>query len=445
MEYLQYPLALIVMLGVLITFHELGHFIVARRSGVRVLRFSIGFGRPLWSRVDRRGTEFAIAAIPLGGYVRMLGEQEPGEVLPVVPIGPDEKDYSQLSAPWRLAISVAGPAANFVLAVLIYWLLAVVGTLINPPMLGPVAPDSALGRAGLAEHAEVVSVDGIETRSFQQVAQALAGRLGETGEIVINARQPGGVAQSYRVPITAWHQGIKDPDLLGSLGFTLAAPAVVGSVLPGGAGERYGLEPWDLIVRVNGEAIRSWSDWVATIQGAPEAQLQVDILRGERPRSIAIVPDARTLDDGTRIGYLGVGAHYYEESYGLFAALPRALEKTWEQTLFTLGVLGKMVTGSVSVENLAGPITIGKMAGDTASAGWQYFVGLAALLSISLGVLNLLPIPILDGGHIMFCLVEMLRGRPVSEKAQIMATQVGLFLVGGLMIFVLYNDLTRLI
>ncbi|MGD8832475.1 MAG: RIP metalloprotease RseP, partial [Pseudomonadales bacterium] len=269
MEFLQYPLALIVMLGVLITFHELGHFVVARLSGVRVLRFSVGFGKPIWSRVDSRGTEWAIAAIPLGGYVRMLGEQEPGEVAPATPLKAGDKDYSELPVAWRLAISVAGPAANFVLAAIIYWFLFVVGVPANAPMLGDVDPDSALGQAGLTRYAEIIRVDGERTHNWQQVNLALAERMGESGTIVIDARRPGAETHRYEIPISNWHQGEKDPDLLGSLGFTGAAPALVGEVLAGGAGERYGLEQWDLITAVDGTAIDTWSDWVHVIQASP--------------------------------------------------------------------------------------------------------------------------------------------------------------------------------
>jgi regulator of sigma E protease len=443
MEFLQYPLALIVMLGGLITFHELGHFIVARWSGVRVLRFSIGFGRPIWSRVDRHGTEFAVTAITLGGFVRMLGEREPGEVPMAVPLREEDKDYSQLSVGWRMAISVAGPVANFVLAAIIYWFLFVIGTQTVAPILGAVETDSAIGQAGLTRYSEIHSVDGVRTQNWQQVNLALADRMGESGEIVIEASQPGQPLNVYQIPIENWHQGAKDPDLLGSLGFTGAAPAQVGAVLPDGAGERGGLEAWDLITAVDGEPIETWMDWVLAVQAAPERDIDVALTREGVPMTLRLRPDLKVADDGTEIGYLGVAQHYYEEQYGPLAALPRAVAETWDKTVFTLGVLKKMVMGSVSAENLSGPIMIAKVAGDSARAGWQYFVTLAALLSISLGVINLLPIPILDGGHIMFQLAELVRGKPVSERAQILATQVGLFLVGGLMLFAIYNDLTR--
>jgi regulator of sigma E protease len=274
---------------------------------------------------------------------------------------------------------------------------------------------------------------------------ALADRMGETGSIVIEASQPGAPSETYQIPIVEWHQGVKDPDLLGSLGFTGAAPPLVGAVLSDGAGERYGLERWDLINSVDGQEIESWSDWVAAIQAAPEQEILVGLTRQGRQLELSLVPDRKIADDGTEIGYLGVASHYYEEQYGPLAAIPRAIQETWAKTLFTLGVLKKMVLGAVSVENLSSPIMIAKIAGDSARAGWKYFVTLAALVSISLGVLNLLPIPILDGGHIMFCLVELVRGKPVSEKIQLVAVQVGLFLIGGLMIIAVYNDLTRLI
>jgi regulator of sigma E protease len=445
MEFIQYPLALIVMLGGLITFHELGHYVAARASGVRILRFSIGFGRPLWSRVDSRGTEWVVTAIPLGGFVRMLGEQEPGEVPLAVPLKPEDKDYSQLSVGWRLIISAAGPAANFLLTIIIYWTLFLAGSPAIAPMLGSVDPESALGKAGLVRYSEIVRVDGARTQDWQQVNLALADRLGESGVIVLEARQPGAEIERFEIPITDWHQGEKDPNLLASLGFTAASPALVGEVLPGGAGERDGLQAWDLITAVDGEPIDSWGQWVGVVQNAPETRLQVELMRRGQPLALDIVPNARETEAGDTIGYLGVAGHFYEEKYGPIAAIPAALSETWEKTVFTLGVLKKMIVGAVSVENLSGPIMIAKVAGDSASAGWQYFLGLAALLSISLGVLNLLPIPILDGGHILFSLVELFRGKPVSEKVQIMATQVGLVLVGGLMIIALYNDLTRLI
>lgn len=445
MDILQYPVALIVMLGVLVTFHELGHYVIARWSGVRVVRFSIGFGRPLWSRVDGRGTEWVVAMIPLGGYVRMLDEREPGEVLPAAPVSAADVSFTTLTVWWRLAIAFGGPAANFIFAVLLYWVLFVAGSMSYAPILGDIDPNSPLGHAGVSKHAEIIAVDGVQTRDWQQVNIALAGRMGDSGSIEFETRLPGRDIERVVVPIDGWHSDSKDPDLLGSIGIRIAYPALIASVLEDSPAQRAGFRPWDLIETVDGEPVERWSDWVSLIQASPERRLTVRLLREGHPIEFAVTPERRTDSEGTEFGYLGVGPHYNEVRFGLLEALPRSIGETWNKTLLTLGVVRKMFTGQVSVQNLNSPIMIAKVAGDSARAGWQIFIGLMALLSISLGVLNLLPIPILDGGHILFCLAELIRGKPVPERAQIIGTQVGLFLVAGLMMIAIYNDITRLL
>ncbi|MFU8815947.1 MAG: RIP metalloprotease RseP [Pseudomonadales bacterium] len=443
MEALQYPLALIVTLGVLVTIHELGHFIVARFSGVRVVRFSVGFGKPLWSWFDRHGTEFAIAAIPLGGYVRMLDEREPGVVEAVRQ--PGDLSYNELGVWWRIGIAAAGPLANFLLAAVVYWLLFVVGNTSIAPMLGSVPEGSPAERAGLSGGEEIVAVDGQRARSWQEVTMALAGRLGDTGSIVLTTRTPGAEQErDARLPVASWHRGEDEPDLLGSLGIQPALPAVIGQVLPDSPAERAGLQRFDLVLSADGEPVTGWVGWVERIQAAPGRPVDVLVQRGDRQLALRVRPEARAGADGGDMGYVGVGPHTNEIRYGALAAVPRSLVETWDKTALTLGLLKKMVTGDVSMKNLSGPITIAKVAGDSARSGWQFFFGVLALLSISLGVLNLLPIPILDGGHIMFCAAEAVRGKPVSERAQIVGTQIGLFLVAGLMMLAIYNDITRL-
>lgn len=445
-EFLQYPLALIVTLGVLVTFHELGHFLVARWSGVRVLRFSVGFGKPIWSRFDRHGTEFAVAAIPLGGYVRMLGEHEPGHVAGEQ--RPGDVTYPELSPWWRIAIAAAGPAANFVLAFVVYWLLFVIGSTTIAPMLGPVPADSPAARAGLSGGEEIVGVDGSATRSWQEVTMALASRLGDSGDIVLETRQPGsGQVAEQHVSISAWHRGEDEPDLLGSLGIEPALPPVLGEVLPDGAAAAAGLRRHDLVTAVNGEPVASWSDWVDIVQAAPRQTLQVTVRRDGAEIGLLVTPASRpagAASDADAVGYVGVAPLTNEIRYGIAEAVPHGLGETWDKTALTLGLLGKMVTGDVSMANLSGPITIAKVAGDSARSGWRYFLGVLALLSISLGVLNLLPVPILDGGHILFCAAELCTGRRVSERMQVIGTQIGLFLVAGLMVLALYNDIARL-
>jgi regulator of sigma E protease len=442
-DFLQYPLALLVTLGVLVTFHELGHFLVARLSGVRVLRFSVGFGKPIWSRFDRHGTEFAIAAIPLGGYVRMLDEHEPGVV--EATRRPGDISHSDLNVWWRIAIAAAGPLANFLLAAVVYWFLFVVGTTSVAPMLGHVAEGTPAAQAGLIAGEEIVAVDGEATRSWQQVAMALAARLGDTGDIVVSTRQPGAdQVRDSRLAVGQWHRGVDEPDLLGSLGIEPGLPAVMGRILPDSPAQRAGLRPFDSIEAVDGEPVQSWSEWVSAVQQAPERSLTVSLRRDGRPLTLNVRPEAQTASDGSSMGYVGVAPHMNDIRYGPLAAVPRGLAETWDKTALTLGLLKKMVTGDVSMKNLSGPITIAKVAGDSARSGWQFFLGVLALLSISLGVLNLLPIPILDGGHILFYSIEAVTGKPVSEHAQVVGTQIGLFLVASLMILALYNDISRL-
>lgn len=440
MAYLQYPLALIVTLGVLVTFHELGHYLVARCSGVRILRFCVGFGRPIWSRMDRRGTEWAVAVLPLGGYVRMLDEREPD---PATVRRPGDVAFNDLSAGWRIAIAAAGPLANFLLAILVYWALFVVGNTTVAPMLGAVPADSPGARAGLVEHAEIVAVDGNGTPTWQSVSMALAARLGDSGDIRLALQPPGAEAPvERRLPIEDWHRGVDEPDLLGSLGIVPAVPAVLGRVIPGDPADRAGLRPGDRIAAIDGEPV-DWSALVDRVQAAPGERLMLTVERDGSRLELPVTAAVRG-SDGEAQGYLGIGPNTNTVRYGLLSALPRGLGETWEKTVLTLHLMQKMITGQVSVKNLSGPITIAKVAGDSAQAGWRFFLSVLALLSISLGVLNLLPIPILDGGHILFCVVELLRGRPVSERVQLLGTQVGLALVGGLMLLALYNDIARL-
>jgi regulator of sigma E protease len=444
MDFLQYPLALIVTLGVLVTFHELGHFVIARWSGVTVVRFSVGFGKPFWSRRDKYGTEFVLAYIPLGGYVRMLDEREPGAVAYDRREG--DVSYNQLGVWWRIAIAFGGPLANFLLAIIVYWVLFVVGTTSYAPMLGEMAADSPAGRAGLVANEEVTAVDGVQTPTWREVNMALAARLGETGSIEFTTARPGLVDKRVSdISITRWHTGVDEPDLFGSLGIHPALPAIIALVLPDSPAERAGLRAWDRVESVDGETVAGWNEWVELIQRAPGRTLSVRVDRGGLLLDVSVVPEVRVAEGGGESGYLGVGAHVNAVRYGVFDAVPRSVMETVDKTLLTLNLLKKMVTGQVSVKNLSGPITIAKVAGDSARSGWRYFLGLLALLSISLGVLNLLPIPILDGGHIMFCTAEALTGRPVPERVQMLGTQIGVFMIASLMILAIYNDISRLL
>ncbi len=438
---LIYPLAFLVTLGVLVTIHELGHFLVARWSGVRVVRFSVGFGKPLWSWYDRHGTEFALAAIPLGGYVRMLDERDAGAA---DEIRPGDISYMQLSAWWRLAIALAGPFANFVLAAVAYWCLAVAGSANLVPMVGKLGEGTPVREAGLEDYTEIVAVDGESVRSWQEVVMALSNRLGDSGEIRIGFRDFGADdVSTAAVPVRDWLRGEADPALLDVLGLEPAHLAVVGLLQPDGPAARGGVEVRDRITAINGVPVDDWPGLVGAIQAAPGQPLQWQVVRRGVPLTLSVTPDRWELDDGSEVGYVGIGLATNEVRHGPLEAIPESLVVTGEKTVLMLSHLKKMILGAVSVRNLGGPITIAKVAGDSAQAGWRVYVGILALLSISLGVLNLLPIPLLDGGHVLYCLAEIVGRRPVPERVQLVGAQVGMLVVGGIIVLVLINDIAR--
>ncbi len=439
---LIYPLAFLVTLGILVTIHEYGHFLVARWSGVRVLRFSVGFGKPIWSWYDRRGTEFALAAIPLGGYVRMLDEQDTSAD---VEVRPGDVSYNQLSPWWRMAIALAGPLANFLLAAVAYWCLAVAGSANLVPMVGKLEQTSAVRCAGMRDYREIVAVDGRAVRSWQEIVMALSDRLGDTGAIEIGSRGFGEeIATTVAVPVDGWLRGETDPDLLRNLGLTPAYPPVVGLVRADGPAARGGVRPWDHVVAINGSPIDDWDAMVDAIQASPDRSMQWMVVRRGLSLELSVTPERHLLDDGPAVGFVGIGLATNQVRYGPLEAIPRGLAETAGKTMLTLGHLRKMLFGDISVRNLGGPITIAKVAGDSVQAGWRVYVGILALLSISLGVLNLLPIPLLDGGHVLYCLAELIARRPVSERVRLVGAQVGLLLVGGIIILVFINDIARL-
>lgn len=439
MDLLQTILALIVTIGILVTVHEYGHLLIARWCGVRVLKFSVGMGPSLFSWRARSGIEYSIAALPIGGYVRMLDGREMDV--------PAEQQHEAFNAksPWqRIAIAFGGPLANLLLAILVYWLVSVSGESGFAPIVGDVEPGSPMERAGVPANVEVVSVDGRETPTWQALNMQLVRRLGDTGEIQMVTSRPGSTStQTHSVQIERWLQGQRDPNIIRELGMT-PFPAVLGDVMDDGAAARAGLQPGDRVLAVDGETITGWGEWVRAVQQAPEAVLELDVQRGEQRLTLELVPDARELDDGRSIGFVGVGPTHRVARFGPLEALPRAVGQTWDTTALTLDVLRKMVMGLVSTSNLSGPITIATVAGDSAQSGLETFLAFLALLSVSLAVLNLLPIPVLDGGHILYCVAELIKGSPVSERTQRLGVQIGIVLVASLMLLAVFNDLARL-
>ncbi|HET8791414.1 MAG TPA: sigma E protease regulator RseP [Modicisalibacter sp.] len=449
MNIIQNLLAVIVVLGLLITFHEFGHFWVARRCGVKVLRFSVGFGKPLWSRFDRHGTEFAIAAIPLGGYVKMLDERE-------APVAAEEQHraFNRQSVWARIAIVIAGPLANFLLAVVGYWLLFVVGTTSVAPVIGEVAPGSPADQAGLSRGQEIVAVQGDRTRTWEQVNLELIAAIGHNDALSVTARDGEVAPRDYQVPVTDWLVGQDTPQPLATLGVTPwrpEIPATLGQVLDGEVAAQAGLKPGDRIVAVNDRPLADWMAFVGLVRASPNEPMTLRIERDGEMREVTLTPASRE-EDGAIIGYIGAGVesvswpeeYRREIRYGPLAALGQSLSRTAEMTVLTLDSIRKMLTGLISPSNLSGPITIARIAGDTARSGLESFISFMAYLSISLGVLNLLPIPVLDGGHLAYYLIEAIRGRPVSATAQAVGLRIGMALVGTLMLMALYFDLMRL-
>lgn len=440
----------LVALGVLVTVHEYGHFYVARRCGVKVLRFSVGFGKQLWTWTDKQGTEFSLSAIPLGGYVKMLDERE-GEVAAA-----ELSQTFNRKGPWqRIAIVAAGPIANFILAILLFWVMLIPGTKDLSPVIGSVAVDSIAAEAGLEVGQEIVAIDGVATTTRQEVLRQLVRRMGESGTITFTSIYPDSTLQyEGQAQLQQWLQGEGDPDVIKSIGISFYIPefrAIVDEVVAGSPAEAAGMKPGDEVLRADGEAIADWIAWVTYVRARPDQVIEMEFIRDSEIMVRNIIPAAKKVN-GEVVGQVGVGVLMpeYPESmlrqqhYSILEAGVKAAEKTWNTSVFVVLSLKKLLVGEISTKNLSGPITIAKVAGASAKAGMNYYIGFLALLSISLGVFNLLPIPVLDGGHLFYYFIEVIKGSPVSEKVQMFGYQMGLVLVAGVMVLALYNDVMRL-
>lgn len=445
-------LAFVAAVGLLVAVHEFGHFWVARRLGVKVLRFSIGFGRPLWRREagpDR--TEYVIAAIPLGGYVKMLDEHEGP-----VPAGEAHRAFNRQPLRVRAAIVAAGPVFNFLFAILAFWLVLTLGETGIRPLIGAVGAGTPADRAGLQVGDEILSVNGKPTPTWSLALQEMATGSVARPELGVRVRGADGSERLRLIPSAEIGDLAETRDLLGHIGLEPerpAVPPVFGKVLPGEPAAGAGLREGDRILAADGSPVSDWGHWVRYVQARPGQAIGLEIERDGQRLTLDLTPAPHAQGD-TVIGRIGASnqpvpglMERYQVQYrmGPGEALPAAFARTWEYSVLTLKVIWRILTGQASIHNLSGPITIADAAGKTASIGFVYFVKFLAIVSISLGVLNLLPIPVLDGGHLLYFAIEAVKGSPLSEAAMIQGQKIGLLLLLSLMTLAFYVDILRLL
>ena len=474
-------IAFIVAIGLLVSVHEFGHFWVARRLGFKVLRFSIGFGKPLfrWRGRHPDGTEYWISTLPLGGYVKMLDEREGP-----VPDADRQRAFNRRPPPHRIAVLLAGPGFNFLFAIIAYWLLFVTGIPGMKPYIEAVEPGSIADRAGLEAADIIESINGEPTETWEHATLAiLDGLLDDTLELQV--RGADGRTRAVDLDVRGRISELTEPEaLFPRLGIrpgpVLPVPPIVGEVIAGSPAEEAGLRPGDRILSIDGKPVETFEEWAALVRERPGQTVELRVERGGEPAGSAggdpelradhgsprtftvSVRVGETEDDGKRIGQIGVSSITRvppdllppgwvelveslrtEQRYGFVESIARSLDKTWEMSVLTVRMIGRMVVGDVSIRNMSGPVGIAGYAGESAQAGFGAFLRFLAIVSISLGILNLLPVPILDGGQIVYQVIEWIRGTPLSERAMALGQQIGILLMVLLTGLVFYIDLSR--
>jgi regulator of sigma E protease len=441
----------LVAIGLLVTVHEFGHFWVARRLGVKVLRFSVGFGKPLWTRrFGADATEFVIAAVPLGGYVKMLDEREG-------PVAPQEREraFNRQTVRTRMAVVVAGPLFNFLFAIAAYWLMFVTGVPGIKPVVGEIAPASHAASAGFRDGDEILAIDGRPVASWDMALVELLDAALERRQSEVEVDSPDQGRRLLVLDLRAAPQVLDKGGVLQNIGLSpwvMRLAPIIDRTVAGGAAETAGLRAGDRILSADGQDIEDWSAWVDYVRSRPGQPIDLRVRRDTLEVALRLVPEALE-QDGETLGRIGAYVRVPEGEHplrtlvrhGPLESVPQALHKTWSMTTLTLRTLWAMAVGRASVENISGPISIAQYAGISATIGMAYFLGFLGVVSISLGVLNLLPIPILDGGHLMYYCIELFKGSPVSESTQALGQQVGILLLVGLMALAFYNDLARLL
>jgi regulator of sigma E protease len=447
-------LSFVVAISVLVAAHEFGHFWVARRLGFKVQRFSIGFGRPLlvWRGRHRDRTEYWLSMIPLGGYVKMLDEREG-------PVSAEDRDraFNRRPIPHRIAVLLAGPAFNFLFAIVAYWLMFTTGVPGLKPVIGAVQPDSVAARAGIVAGDTVEAVGGRATGTWENATLEIFDELLSDARIDLTVREPNGNTKKVQLDVRGREAELTEPSALYSgLGIQPGPviPAVIGSIAPDSPAAAAGLQAGDEVLAAGDKAIGSWEEWVSFIRQRPGQTVDVTVRRNDREHSLSMT--IGTVDEqGKTIGRIGasrpstlppelIDSLRAEQRYGILESMPRGAQKTWDMSALTVRMLVRMVTGDVSLKNMSGPLTIADYAGESAQAGLAPFLSFLAAVSISLGILNLLPIPMLDGGQVVYQVAEWLKGAPLSERALVLGQQIGVFFLIVLMSFAFYNDLSRI-
>jgi regulator of sigma E protease len=444
-SFLTNLVAFIALISILVAVHEYGHYIVGRWSGMKVLRFSIGFGKPVWMRVGGKDrTEYCLSAIPLGGYVRFLDSRE-GKVEPE-----DEgRAFDQRPIPARIAVLLAGPFFNFIFAIAAYWVLMAGGIMVIKPAIGVVEPDSYAAEAGLEFGDKIISVGDVAATQWEVTLVAILGEMVDDGRVPMTLEDSDGHLRQVALDVGDDKTRLTEPGVLfEGLGFVpWQPPAVIADLPEDGVAVSSGLAIGDRITTIAGEQIKNFDDLRVAVQPRAGQEVIIEYFRDGQPASVEVRIGERDLN-GEIQGYLGVGwtteggdSYYQRIVYTPLESLSAAVERTWMSTAFTVSMLARMITGDVSIKNISGPLRIGQIAGESAERGWRSFVGILAIISISLGVLNLLPVPVLDGGQIVYQLVEAMKGGPLSERAQILGQQVGILALLLLMSFAFYNDI----
>ncbi|MDM1285859.1 RIP metalloprotease RseP [Acinetobacter indicus] len=443
--------AAILLLGPLIAIHEFGHYFVARKLGVKVLVYSIGFGPTVLKWTSKKsGIQYQLSALPLGGYVKMLDEREGNVAEEDLPFAFNRQH------PWkRIAIVAAGPLINLVFAIVLFWILFLPSQEQLNTRVGKVLPQTPAAEVNMQPGDRITAVDGTQVSTWEKLNFALVDRAGETGTIHIQANRDGQL-QNFQLPIQDFlkDQSQSPLEVLGFTPYRPNIPAVVSKLSEDGAAIRQGMKEGDQVLAIDGVVMKDWYDVVQVVQASPEKLLKIDVLRQDQRVQLEIMPQAKRDNMGNTTGMLGVQSdpgkitipEEYKQTiqYSPTEALMMAVDKTGQISSMILNSIVKMVRGLIGLDNLSGPITIAKVAGQSAEMGWQTFISFMALMSVSLGILNLLPIPMLDGGHLVYYFIELIRGKPVSEQIQLVGLKIGMVLLGSMMLLALFNDFMRL-